>query len=271
MTSLNLPDVDAAARTWAVMPPFPHVVIPDAISHADAHQIAVEFPLPDDPAWKTYTGPLEAGKQEASADSAGPYTAQIHAALAATETVDWLRTVTGIPDLVPDPARLGGGIHQSGPDGRLGMHVDFNVHPAASPPLIRAVNVILFVTDPEDLRAQSALPDGAIVKGPYVGWDPGWAGLLRIGVPGSLAETAVMPNPGVMIVFEASGTSWHGHPDVMAAGAPLRRSIPAYYYRPVREDEEVDQRSTRFLEIEQGRCPHDGNRGHRCALCGGHQ
>jgi hypothetical protein len=57
----------------------------------------------------------------------------------------------------------------------------------------------------------------------------------------------------------------------MSADAPLRKSIPAYYFRPVRDGEVVDARSTRFLEVERGRCPHTTPvEFGRCPLCWAH-
>jgi hypothetical protein len=247
-----LPDATQARRQWTTADPFPHLLLSDVIYPEEAAAVAAEYPPPDDPRWKTYSGPLEHGKQEGTVDLAGPATAAVHRYLASDEFVYWLRDVTHVEDLIADPALIGGGIHQAASGARLGMHVDFNVHPSDRD-LVRAVNVILFVGDtvwPEDV-----------------------GGTLWLGE----RHTEVYPQPGTLIVFEASDTSWHGHPDPIVDGAPLRRSVPAYYYRPIRDGETVEEHSTRFLEIERGRCPHkldlpgmsievvDG----RCSLCGG--
>ena len=38
----------------------------------------------------------------------------------------WLEKLTGIEDLIPDPQLAGGGLHSSGPGGRLVPHTDFH-------------------------------------------------------------------------------------------------------------------------------------------------
>lgn len=209
--------------------PFRHWTVTDFLRHDNwvVRAIADEFPPPDDPGWHTFTGPLEQGKQEGSAEIAGPLVAAVHDQLARLEFVDALRALTGIPDLVADPDRVGGGIHQSGPGARLGMHVDFNLHPTR-PRLVRAINVILFLDDgtTDDVN------------------DGGWLWMERPGGSGKI----IRPRAGLLVVFEANDDNYHGHPIPLADDAPLRRSIPAYYYRPVRDGETIEAHSTRFLE-----------------------
>lgn len=269
------PDPAAERRRWLTSDPFPHVVLSNCIYPEEAAGIAAEFPDLADPRWKTYSGPLEHGKQEGDASIAGPLVADVHDYLASDEFVDWLRRVSGIPDLTADPTRLGGGIHQCGLGGLLGMHVDFNVHPDR-PDLVRAVNVILFVGNRDDLWRYEERH--GIIENVY-GWRPAWGGYLSLGTRGPGPD--VMPEPGTLVVFEASDTSWHGHPVPMQPDPttghepPVRRSIPAYYYRPVRPDETVEAHSTRFYDVESGNCPHKRSLLNitivhgRCTLCGG--
>lgn len=230
---LRLPSADFARRRWADAKPFPHLVYENALWPEDSTAIGAEFPPPDSGDWHTFTGPLEAGKQEADAHVAGPEVARLHAELASDGFVAWLSQVSGVPDLVADPARKGGGIHQCAPGGRLGVHTDFNLHPD-EPSLLRAVNVIVFV-------------------GSTFAWRREWEGHLYLGRPdryleGSELRDPVAPEGGTFVAFEASDTSWHGHPFPMADDAPLRRSVPAYYYRPLAPDEHVKAHSTVFLE-----------------------
>lgn len=222
MILLQLPDAHTERRRWLTSEPFPHVTVEHAIYPDEAAAIGNEYPPPTDSRWHTFTGEREAGKQEGRASIAGPNVAAIHETLAGDEFVGWLRVVSGIPDLIADPTRHGGGIHQSGPGARLALHTDFNLLPTR-PELIRAVNVILFV-------------------GPHP-W-PTLDGVLQLGANG---EACVIPDPGTLAAFEASDMSWHGHPYPMAPNAPLRKSVPCYFYRPLAEGEVVEQHSTRFL------------------------
>ncbi len=232
MIDLDLPNPGDARNWWWTAKPFPYVVLDGVLDHETAATCAAEFPPADSTAWHTFTGPLEEGKQEGAAAVAGPTVAALHDDLASDDFVNWLRFLTGVQDLIPDPDRVGGGIHQCGPGGRLGLHVDFNLHPRQRE-LVRAVNLILFVGDHDR-------------------WDRRWGGLLELGDaaagPSMTWRREVFPMPGTLVIFEASDTSWHGHPVPMSADCPvLRRSIPAYYYRRVRAGEQIEAHSTIFL------------------------
>jgi hypothetical protein len=167
---------------------------------------------------------LEDGKQEGSAAIAGPIVRAVHDDLASDRFVAYLRLLTHESGLVTDPDRLGGGIHQHGRGGRLGLHVDFDVN-RDRPTLLRAVNVILFVSAPR--------------RG-------GW---LLMHDPERGDWHGIEPRPGRLLIFGASAQSWHGHPIPLYADDDLRRSIPAYYYRPLQDGEVPEHRSTRFLEM----------------------
>ena len=199
MNTTNTPEAFAAAK------PFPHYVQLQAFRNpADLALAAAEFPPPDDPRWHTFHGEHEEGKQEGRVEITGPMVVQLHASLAAPEFVNWVRYLTGVPDLVADPERVGGGVHQCAPGGHLDLHVDFNVHPT-NPALVRRVNLILYLSD-------------LTIRG----------GALQL--VGEDHTVEVPPSAGTMVIFAASDRSWHGHPNPVRQG--VRRSIPAYYYAP---------------------------------------
>lgn len=225
---VHLPSSAGARHDWVHGHPFPHVVIGNAIDSDTAAALGAEYPPPEDARWRTFTGELEGGKQGGSVEMAGPLVKALHEYLASDQFVEWLRAVTTISDLTADPDLLGAGIHQSGPDARLGIHVDFVSNPSMTK-LVRAANLILFVGEP--LKT----------------WPARWGGVLELGEDG---DVRVSPLPGTLVIFEASDRSWHGHPGPLAHNAPLRKSVPAYYYRPVRDGERVEEHSTVFLVSE---------------------
>lgn len=192
------------------------------------HALAIgrEFPPWDDPSWYTFhNGPLEDGKQEGKGEIAGVLTDHIQAILGNGPMLDLLtialRTGTRV---FADPLRQGAGIHQCAPGGRLGMHIDFNVHPL-EPTWLRVVNLILFVSEPG------------------IGADDPGALILGTG-PDSVR---IAPAPGTLVAWRADDDIYHGHPEPMREDQPRRRSIPAYYYREARPGEVVEARNTRFL------------------------
>ena len=151
------------------------IIIDQWLSTTAALDIGREFPPPDDPGWHTFDGPLEQGKQEGRAEIAGPLTQTVHEELASDEFVRLLESALGFNegDLIADPDMVGSGIHQCMADGRLGLHVDFNTHPT-NPQLVRAANVILFVSE----LGLGAADPGALV--------------MRIGE----VELGIQPAPG---------------------------------------------------------------------------
>lgn len=216
MSILSLPPLEA----FAISKP-PRVIAWMALTPSDAARAALEFPPPDSSDWHTFrNGPLEDGKQEGSAAIAGPVVAEILEEFDSRLT-PYLSEIFELP-LQPDPHRTGAGLHQSGPGARLGMHIDFNVHPQ-DPELIRAVNAILFLTD--TLGAGALLLDGVQPQ-----------------------TTRFRPTPGMLVAFACSDEIWHGHPEPMREGSPLRKTIPGYWFRPRREGEQIAAHSTIFRD-----------------------
>lgn len=195
--------------------PFPHAVVRDLWDPEMLRAVRAEFPEPDDPRWITYPAVEERGKRAGAENCWGPQTYRFIELLHSETMNTWLSMVTGITPLTPDT--IGGGMHMTTEGGRLEMHVDFNVHPAL--PLERRLNVLVFLEEE---------------------WDPTWGGILYLGArPGG--QGGMVPGIGVpplfntTVIFETSGTSWHGHPDPIV-GDHRRRSIAVYYYAPLRAE-----------------------------------
>jgi len=181
--------------------PFPHAVIdgmwnPNLLRHARA-----EFPPANDERWRTYADPEEFGKKAIdSPDLWGSATNTFFKH--ANDLTDFLTKMTGIENLSSDP--MGGGLHETGPGGKLGMHVDFNYHPDGR---VRRLNLLTYLNDD---------------------WDCEWGGCLYLGEDRGIA---VKPVFNRTVFFECSNESWHGHPDPVTDGH-LRQSLATYYYTP---------------------------------------
>jgi hypothetical protein len=122
-----------------------------------------------------------------------------------------LSSLLGV-ELLPDPwflegplePKLGGGLHEIGPGGKLGIHVDFEAHPSG---LRRVANLLIYLNE---------------------GWCANWGGALEL--HGS-SVAAIPPIAGRAVLFLTTPQSWHGHPRPLAC--PLdrtRRSLALYYY-----------------------------------------
>lgn len=187
--------------------PFPHIVIDGYWDNEWLEHVAAEFPHESDPRWITYPAPEEWGKRAGDARMWGPSTRAFMNDLRSAMTCAWLENITNISPLTPDD--IGGGMHMTGPGGRLAMHVDFNQHPSL--PLERRLNLLVFMNKE---------------------WDPEWGGTLYLGAE---REVAVTPTWNRTVIFETSEVSWHGHPEPIV-GDHWRKSVAMYYYAPLREE-----------------------------------
>jgi hypothetical protein len=183
--------------------PFPHAVIDGLWDDDLLLACRREFAYVQPSQWKTYADPEERGKK--AIDDPGQWGSAVRTFFDLAngeEFVSRLQRLTGIADLSGDP--LGGGMHETGEDGRLGMHVDFNYHPDGR---VRRVNLLTYLND---------------------GWDCAWGGCLYLGEDRGISIEPVFNRT---VLFECSNESWHGHPDPVAPGR-LRQSLATYYYTP---------------------------------------
>jgi hypothetical protein len=183
--------------------PFPHAVIDGLFEDDLLRACKAEFANVQPSWWKTYADPEERGKKAIDEPSMWGSAVTTFFDLANGDSfVSMLSRLSGIEDLTGDP--LGGGMHETGEDGRLGMHVDFNYHPDGR---VRRVNLLTYLND---------------------GWDCEWGGCLYLGEDRGIT---IAPEFNRTVLFECSNASWHGHPDPVV-GTHLRQSLATYYYTP---------------------------------------
>lgn len=138
----------------------------------------------------------------------GPRTADVFRQLAAPAFVAELATLTGIPDLLADPTLHGAGVHVVEPDGYLGPHLDYAVHPKL-PGMERRVNLILFI-------------GGGGRGGDFELYDD----------EGREVISRVPPLAGSAVVWCPGDVEFHGTGRV--AGAFPRTAAAIYYLAPAR-------------------------------------
>jgi hypothetical protein len=197
-------DADRLSRAFRAASPFPHVVVDNCL-RLDPASLET-FPDECWPHWRRL-GHYEPGKvscqeRRVMPEPWGALVDELNAppALAALERV------TGIRKLIPDPYLEGGGLHASGPGGRLGMHTDFHVY--ARLDLFRRINLILYLC-PE--------------------WKDANGGALELTHAKRGGRATVLPAWGRCVIFETNDTSVHGFMRPVAPGQ-RRRSIALYYY-----------------------------------------
>ncbi|MEP7303676.1 MAG: 2OG-Fe(II) oxygenase [Caldimonas sp.] len=141
--------------------------------------------------------------------------------------LEFLEGLSAIEGLVPDPYFVGGGFHEIGRGGKLGIHADFRINNKLH--VRRRMNVIVYLN--EEWRDE--------YKGSLELWSRDMKQMAR----------RIEPLWNRCVIFNTEADSWHGHPDPLATPeGVLRRSLALYYYTASRAIyEEVPNRSTMYV------------------------
>lgn len=137
-------DPDLLAPAYAAAEPFPHAVIDGFLDEDIATAIAERLEVVDVSSWYWDEHPDQMNKSFMSdLGRLDEVTAAALEFMNSPAALDFFERLTGIGPLLPDPGYLGGGVHSSGPGGRLGVHADFNIHPDLG--IHRRLNALLFL------------------------------------------------------------------------------------------------------------------------------
>lgn len=132
----------------------------------------------------------------------------LNEALAAQEFLDLMSYAFDIPGLLADEELVGGGVHETGPQGRLDVHVDFNY--VEKKALHRRLNLLLYFNKD---------------------WREEWGGRLELWDKDvKVCQHSFLPIFNRCIVFETSEISFHGVTAVTCPKNVSRKSFAAYYY-----------------------------------------
>jgi hypothetical protein len=132
----------------------------------------------------------------------------LHEALSAKPFLEDLAFITGIDDLLADDDLAGGGMHQTGPHGRLDVHVDFNLLEARN--WHRRLNILVYLNPV---------------------WKKEWGGYLELWDRDvKVCHHAFAPILNRCVIFETSDISFHGVQPLTCPPEMVRKSFAAYYY-----------------------------------------
>jgi hypothetical protein len=208
---IQLKDRDKLRNHWCNAQPFPFVKIDHFLEPVVALQIADAFPdfenaLEDG---RAFDGVNERKKVQITDLTRFPRPiAELNAALASPDFLADLSYISGIPGLLADNNLVGGGMHLTGPGGRLDVHVDFNFMQERA--LYRRINLLLYLN-------------------PH--WKPEWGGEIQLwDKEVQRCEQAFAPVLNRCVIFETSETSYHGVTPVAQEAPFSRHSFATYYY-----------------------------------------
>jgi hypothetical protein len=224
----NLLAMSHRSSEYQLAKPFPHIYFDDFLPRSVAELAAGEFPDAQSGMWQRFERKgLEYRKLTCNDETMIPPTIRnILYALNSATFIDFLEKLTGIAHLLPDPHYLGGGLHQTLPEGQLDIHLDFNFHQRLR--VFRRLNLLVYLT-----------PD----------WREEYGGQFELReTKTSSPAVSLAPLFNRAALFSTSKLSWHGQPRPVACPEGMaRRSIALYYYTVTPADEDdVEHRTTVF-------------------------
>ena len=222
----------SAHASYTSAKPFPHVVFDDFFDPALLDRVLSEFPKPGEIKWQRFDNKKEIKLASAAESSFGPSTRLLLYHLNSITFLEFLGTVTGIANLIPDPGFDGGGLHQIERGGKLAIHADFNKHGRFG--LDRRLNALLYLN--KDWREE------------YGGHLELWNREM------TRPEAKMLPVFNRLVVFGTTDFTYHGHPDPLQCPEGMtRKSLALYYFTNGRPEDEVsrEKHSTLFQKRPQ--------------------
>jgi Rps23 Pro-64 3,4-dihydroxylase Tpa1-like proline 4-hydroxylase len=221
------------ASTYQKAVPFSHIAFDDFLSPEMLEEVLKEFPDVSDPQWQEYKSEVENGKLASGKyEMIPPHARYVLDQLNTPPFLQFLETLTGIKNLIPDPYYVGGGMHQTKRGGWLGIHVDFNKHDGLG--LYRRINVLLYLNKE--------------YKDEYGGHLELWDEDMKT------CYEKIAPKFNRLAIFTTSENSHHGHPDPLNFPEGMTRKSLAWYYYTADNGEKIgDKAHTTLFKARPGK------------------
>jgi hypothetical protein len=204
-------DRDQLRQEFRSAHPFPHIKMDNFLQPDVAREIAAAYPTFDNALSMGFQfNALNEQRKVQVTDSTrfpGPV-ARLNEALASPAFLRDLEYITGIPNLLADARLAGGGMHLTGPGGRLDVHVDFNFDENIK--LHRRLNILLYLNPV---------------------WEPTWGGEIELwDKQVKNRGVNLLPLLNRCLIFQTDETSYHGVSPITGPPHVERKSFAAYYY-----------------------------------------
>jgi hypothetical protein len=200
-------DRDALRARYETAAPFPHLVL-DGLFPPDCLRSMVEaFEATPTVSWRELQSGLQRRRATVPGSPLPPRVQEYFNILNSGPFTRFLSDITGIGDLIPDPALYGGGMHEVEEGGAFEVHIDFERHPRTF--LNNRLVVITYLND---------------------NWTEADGGNLELWYlkPRQCGAT-VAPIFGRTVIVGQSPSAAHGHLQPIRKGR-RRRSVTAYFY-----------------------------------------
>ena len=203
----NVQERQELRAAFASAAPFPHLVIDGLFSESFLRPVVDDFENAAPDTWRDIQSGLQKKRATLPDVSLPPSVQQYFNTLNSGPFIRFLGDITGIPNLIPDPALHGGGMHEVGEGGGFEIHVDFDQHPRTF--LNNRLVVITYLNDD---------------------WSATDGGNLELWhMKPARCAVSVTPIFGRTVILAQSPMAAHGHPHPIREGRK-RRSVTAYFY-----------------------------------------
>lgn len=211
MELINPIDPEALKRQIRSAEPFPYFCIDNFLNEEFADEVYSSFPSFGEA--KTMGHEFDTVNEKykiqiTDATKFAPPIARLNQLLASPEFLSMMSNAFDIPNLLADPALIGGGIHETNSGGRLDVHVDFNY--VERKQLHRRLNILIYFNK---------------------GWKDEYGGFLDFWDKDvKRCAGAFAPIFNRACGFATSEISFHGVTPLTCPPDMIRRSFATYYY-----------------------------------------
>jgi len=215
--------------------PYPHCVIDNFLETSIIEKIYQDFPKKNQIQYYEYNNLLEKKLAMDNLDLLPDSTREALLSFNSPNFLNFLEELTGIEGLIPDPYLRGGGVHKSPKNGKLDVHIDFNMHPKLN--LERRINVLLYLN--KDWKEE------------YNGDLQLWKGKKENEIHTlEKLEKRIYPIFNRLVIFNTSENSYHGFPQpIQCPEGVFRNSLALYYYTANKTNVEIKRHSTIYVKL----------------------
>ncbi|MEM6992922.1 MAG: 2OG-Fe(II) oxygenase [Myxococcota bacterium] len=204
-------DIVALRAEFQKAQPFPFIVVDDFLEPEFAREVAAAYPSFSEALDRGFAFDFVNEKKKIQISEADKFpdpVQRLNEAISGPEFLSQLEEITGIENLLADTELAGAGMHVTGPQGRLDVHIDFNLLEERK--LHRRLNILIYL-NPE--------------------WHRSWGGEVELwDRQVKRCHHSLSPVLGRCVVFETSERSFHGVAAVQCPEHQVRKSFAAYYY-----------------------------------------
>ena len=204
----NASVISSLHKSYSRAKPFPHIIIDNFLNDKYANKLYENIPgINQD--WHHYNNPMEVKYAYDNIEQMDSHLKEYFYLLSSQRITNIFKKITGISNLEYDPYLHGAGVHKHPRNGRLGMHLDYAIHPITLKE--RRLNIILYMSknwNTEEWGGDTQLWNQDMTK--------------------CVVKSPVIFNRA--IVFRTDNYSWHGLPEKIQCPEGQYRQSLAYYY-----------------------------------------